>query len=62
MAQSNEKYTQELSNGIISSNQAEVLVELRTLLANLEEVYHTQQKHGRFQTDLYSQTVDTLPV
>jgi hypothetical protein len=38
MAQPNDKYTHELSNGIISSNQAEILIELKTLLGNLEEV------------------------
>jgi hypothetical protein len=38
MAQANDKYTQELSNGIISSDQAETLIELKHLLANLEEV------------------------
>jgi len=37
MAQPNDKYTHELSNGIISSNQAEILIELKTLLGNLEE-------------------------
>lgn len=38
MAQPNDKYTHELSNGIISSNQAEILIELKMLLGNLEEV------------------------
>jgi hypothetical protein len=38
MAQPNDKYTHELSNGIISSNQAEILIELKILLGNLEEV------------------------
>jgi hypothetical protein len=59
MAQPNDKYTHELSNGIISSNQAEILIELKTLLGNLEEVGGLRQWQSQIDPYLHP---DSFPV
>jgi len=56
MSQPSDRYVHEVSSGVLSSHQAEALLELKTLLENLEQLLESlrvvQEKEKRHPTTL----------